>query len=129
MEPGRSLVGQCGSLVSRVVFVKKGERKNFLILDAGMNNLLRPALYGAYHKIENLSAYYDRGREEKDCVYDIVGPICESTDIWGENRVLRQSSRGDLVAIRSAGAYGSVMANAYNMRPAAPAVFSDTFEE
>lgn len=129
VEPGRSLVGQCGSLVSRVVFVKKGERKNFLILDAGMNNLIRPALYGAYHKIENLSASYERGREEKDCAYDIVGPICESTDTWGENRVLRQSGRGDLVAIRSAGAYGSVMASTYNMRTPAPAVFSDEFAE
>ena len=75
------------------------------------------------------STFYERGREEKDCAYDIVGPICESTDTWGENRVLRQSGRGDLVAIRSAGAYGSVMASTYNMRTPAPAVFSDEFAE
>lgn len=124
VEPGRSLVAQCGSLIARVVYVKAGRKKNFLILDAGMNDLIRPALYGAYHKVENLTAAYVRGREEKDAVYDVVGPVCESTDVWGEHRVLRTARRGDLVAIRSAGAYGSVLSSSYNLRTPAPAVFS-----
>ena len=124
IEPGRSLVAQCGSLVSRVVFVKHGQSKTFLILDAGMNDLIRPALYGAYHKIENLSAPL-RGERDRDCVYDVVGPVCESSDVWGEARVLHPSQRGDLVCIRTAGAYGSVMASRYNLRELAPAVFSD----
>lgn len=125
VEPGRALVAQCGSLISRVVYVKKGVGRNFLILDGGMNNLIRPALYGAYHKIENLTAHYVREDEEKSCVYDVVGPICESADVFATGRQLRRSLRGDLVAIRSAGAYGSVMSSAYNMRGFAGAVFSD----
>ena len=215
IEPGRSMVAQCGSLITRVLFVKSGETKTFLIMDAGMNDLIRPALYGAYHKIENLSAYYvsksssddrpgicdggidsgarsvrvcdrvpmknysksssddrpgpgicdskyvedakaarsvrvwDRvpmknmGRDrplekgvggiETDIVqslplgalYDIVGPVCESSDVWGEGRELPYSKRGDILAIRSTGAYGSVMSSRYNLRDLAPAVFSD----
>ena len=125
VEPGRALVGQCGSLISRVVYVKKGVGRNFLVLDGGMNNLIRPALYGAYHKIENLTAHYVRSDEKKDNVYDVVGPICESADVFATGRLLRRSLRGDLIAIRSAGAYGSVMASAYNMRGFAGAVFSD----
>ena len=223
IEPGRSMVAQCGSLITRVLFVKSGETKTFLIMDAGMNDLIRPALYGAYHKIENLSAYYvsksssddrpgpgiceskyvedakaarsvrvwDRvpmkniaaatpesaesedltrhpqmpgrswragelcgdgkpvGRDrplekgvggiethggiENDIVqslplgalYDIVGPVCESSDVWGEGRELPYSKRGDILAIRSTGAYGSVMSSRYNLRDLAPAVFSD----
>ena len=206
IEPGRSMVAQCGSLITRVLFVKSGETKTFLIMDAGMNDLIRPALYGAYHKIENLSAYYasksssdemknieattsesvglsakfssaetsesedltrhhqmpageqrsgglalgcarrpdrplekgvggieTRGGIENDIVncsqterlYDIVGPVCESSDVWGEGRELPYSKRGDILAIRSTGAYGSVMSSRYNLRDLAPAVFSD----
>ena len=220
IEPGRSMVAQCGSLITRVLFVKSGETKTFLIMDAGMNDLIRPALYGAYHKIENLSAYYvsksssddrpgsgicdggidsgvrsvrvwdrvpmknysksssddrpgpgicaskyvedakaarsvrvwdrvpmknmepvgrDRPLEKGDggietdivqslplgALYDIVGPVCESSDVWGEGRELPYSKRGDILAIRSTGAYGSVMSSRYNLRDLAPAVFSD----
>ena len=206
IEPGRSMVAQCGSLITRVLFVKSGETKTFLIMDAGMNDLIRPALYGAYHKIENLSAYYvsksssdemknieaktsesvgssakfssaetsesedltrhhqmpageqrsgglalgcarrpDRPLEKGvggietnggididivqslplGALYDIVGPVCESSDVWGEGRELPYSKRGDILAIRSTGAYGSVMSSRYNLRDLAPAVFSD----
>ncbi len=124
VEPGRSLVAQCATLISRVVFVKSGETKNFLIMDAGMNDLIRPALYGAYHKIENLSAS-QRQFFPTFQAYDIVGPVCESSDVWGAGRLLPLSVRGDLMAIRSAGAYGQVMASRYNMKDLAPAVFSD----
>lgn len=128
VEPGRALVAQCGSLISRVLFVKHGEHKNFLILDAGMNDLIRPALYGAYHKLENLTAEHDdSGRcSSDDCEkYDVVGPVCESSDVWGEGRSLPTSCRGDLIAVRSAGAYGSVMSSRYNLRDLAGACFSD----
>ena len=120
VEPGRALVAQCASLVSRVIFVKEGERKSFVILDAGMNDLLRPALYGAYHKIENLTWSSDELR-----LYDVVGPVCETTDLFAEDRTLPLTRRGDLVALRSAGAYGSVMSSTYNMRAPARSVFSD----
>ena len=164
IEPGRSMVAQCGSLITRVLFVKSGETKTFLIMDAGMNDLIRPALYGAYHKIENLSAHYARteSAESEDLtrhpqmpageqrsgglalgcarrpdrplekgvqgglrLYDVVGPVCESSDVWGEGRELPYSKRGDILAIRSTGAYGSVMSSRYNLRDLAPAVFSD----
>ena len=128
VEPGRSLVAQCGTLISRVVFVKSGETKNFLIMDAGMNDLIRPALYGAYHKIENLSAQM-RTFFPTHQAYDIVGPVCESSDVWGAGRLLPLSVRGDLMAIRSAGAYGQVMASRYNMKDMAPAIFSDRLDE
>ncbi|MCD8312636.1 MAG: diaminopimelate decarboxylase [Bacteroidales bacterium] len=124
VEPGRSVVAQCASLISRVLFVKVGETKNFLILDAGMNDLIRPALYGAYHKIENLSAVL-RPNLPQTQIYDVVGPVCESSDVWGAGRLLPLSVRGDLMAIRSTGAYGQVMASRYNLRDFAPAVFSD----
>ncbi|MGM9737924.1 MAG: diaminopimelate decarboxylase [Candidatus Cryptobacteroides sp.] len=124
LEPGRSLVAQCGSLITRVLFVKNGETKAFLIMDAGMNDLIRPALYGAYHKIDNLSAAFE-GREEGIQQYDVVGPVCESSDVWGAGRDLPFSGRGDIMAIRSAGAYGSVMSSRYNLRDMAPAMFSD----
>ena len=120
VEPGRSIVGQCVSLISRVILVKEGEKKNFVILDTGMNDLLRPALYGAYHKIENLNG---KGRELR--LYDIAGPVCESADVLAEDRVLPETRRGDLIAIRSTGAYGSVMSSSYNMRTPAYSVFSD----
>ena len=120
VEPGRALVAQCASLVSRVIFVKEGECKNFVILDAGMNDLIRPALYGAYHKIENLT--YESGELR---LYDVVGPVCESTDVFAVDRTLPLTRRGDLLAIRSAGAYGAVMSSTYNMRHPAAVVFSD----
>lgn len=123
VEPGRSVVAQCGSLISRVLYVKPARTKTFLILDAGMNDLIRPALYGAFHLIENLSAGF-RGEEVMQD-YDVVGPVCESDDVWGNNRELPLSLRGDLMAIRSAGAYGSTMSSRYNLRDLAKAVFSD----
>ena len=128
VEPGRSLVAQCATMISRVLFVKSGETKNFLIMDAGMNDLIRPALYGAYHKIENLSAEM-RPFFPTHQAYDIVGPVCESSDVWGAGRLLPLSVRGDLMAIRSTGAYGQVMASRYNMKDLAPSVFSDTLDE
>ena len=129
IEPGRSLVAQCGSLITQVLYVKKGENRNFLMVDAGMNDLIRPALYGSYHTIENLSAHYEDNDTRENRVYDVVGPVCESADTFGKERLLAKSRRGDMIAIRSAGAYGSVMASRYNMRPFAPAVYSDRVNE
>lgn len=120
VEPGRSLVGQCGSLISRVIFVKRGESRTFVIADTGLNDLLRPALYGAYHKVENLTS-----TTAKTATYEIAGPICESSDIIGEDRILPLTRRGDVLAIRSAGAYGAAMSSRYNMRTPARALFSD----
>lgn len=111
-ELGRAVVAQCGSLISRVVYVKEGHVKRFVILDAGMTDLIRPALYQAYHRIDNLTS--DSCERE---TYDVVGPICESSDTFGENIPLPLTKRGDLIAIRSAGAYGEVMASSYNCRP------------
>ena len=119
-ELGRSLVGQCGSLITRVTYVKKGTRKQFAIVDAGMNDLVRPAMYGAYHKIENLTS--DRANE----LYDVVGPICESSDVFCKDMELPATERGDIFAIRSAGAYGEAMAFGYNCRELPKAYFSDT---
>lgn len=110
-ELGRAVVAQCGSLISRVLYVKEGLNKKFLILDAGMSDLIRPALYQAHHKIENITST----SEETD-VYDVVGPICESSDCFGENEVLPKSKRGDIIALRTAGAYGQIMASKYNCR-------------
>lgn len=117
-ELGRSLVGQCGSLISRVLYVKEGKHKKFVILDAGMNDLLRPALYQAFHRIENLTSV---GEHEK---YDVVGPICESSDCFGKDRELPLTNRGDLIAIHSCGAYGEVMASRYNLRELPGSYFS-----
>lgn len=116
-ELGRALVAQCGTLVSRVLYIKKGLSTNFAILDAGMTELIRPALYQSYHKIENLTS---RKPEER---YDVVGPICESSDCFGKAVQLPETSRGDLIAIRSAGAYGEVMASNYNLREKAKALY------
>lgn len=113
-ELGRSVVCQCGSLISKVLYVKEGLQKKFVILDAGMSDLIRPALYQAHHKIENISAQA-KGETATD-VYDVVGPICESSDCFGENEVLPVTRRGDFVALRSAGAYGQIMASHYNCR-------------
>ncbi|WP_419514522.1 diaminopimelate decarboxylase [Leyella stercorea] len=109
-ELGRSVVAQCGSLISRVLYVKQGSHKQFAILDAGMTDLIRPALYQALHKIQNLTS------NEPTEVYDVVGPICESSDVFAKAIDLNKCHRGDLIAIRSAGAYGEIMASAYNCR-------------
>ena len=109
-ELGRAVVGQCGSLISKVIYVKQGTNKQFAILDAGMTDLIRPALYQAYHKIENITS------EEPMETYDVVGPSCESSDVFGKAIDLNKALRGDLFALRSAGAYGEIMASAYNCR-------------
>lgn len=111
-ELGRALVAQCGSLITKVLFVKEGVKKNFVIVDAGMTDLIRPALYQAHHLIQNITSTSD-----KNAVYDVVGPICESSDCFGVNEVLPVTQRGDLLALRSAGAYGEIMASQYNCRP------------
>ena len=116
-ELGRSIVAQCGSLISTVLYVKEGKKRKFVVLDAGMNDLLRPALYQAYHKIENVTS---RLPEEK---YDVVGPVCESADCFGKDVTLPATRRGDMIAIRSCGAYGEAMASRYNLRDLAPAVY------
>ena len=118
-EPGRAIVAQCGHLVSRVLYVKIGQRKKFVILDAGMNDLIRPALYQAHHDIENLTS------QKRKMRYDVVGPVCESSDKFASNVMLPQTKRGDLVAIHTAGAYGQVMAMRYNQRDIAKAYYSD----
>ena len=144
-ELGRALVAQCASLISRVLYVKNGLKKNFLILDAGMTELIRPMLYQAYHKIENISREAESWEspevrkseshsEEPSAFgiphsafkrYDVVGPICESTDCFQTGAELPESFRGDLIAIRTAGAYGEVMASAYNLRDKAASVYSE----
>lgn len=120
-ELGRCIIAQCGSLISRVLFIKNGINTHFAILDAGMTELIRPALYQAYHKIENLNS---KGLN-LNSKYDVVGPICESSDCFGKAVVLPETKRGDLIAIRSAGAYGEVMSNRYNLRDGVASVFSN----
>ena len=119
MEPGRSIIGQCGSLISRVLYVKNGSNTMFAIIDAGMTDLIRPALYQAHHKIENLTS---KGHAYR---YDVVGPVCESADTFGKYIELPETKRGDIIAIRSAGAYGEAMASRYNLRDLPGSVFSD----
>ena len=109
-ELGRAVVGQCGSLITRTLYIKEGAVKRFCIVDAGFTDLVRPALYQAYHKIENITS------EEPKEAYDVVGPICESTDVFAKQTDLNRCHRGDLLAIRSAGAYGEIMASQYNCR-------------
>ncbi len=124
-EIGRAIVAQCGSLISKVLYIKEGVNTNFLILDAGMTELMRPALYQAYHKIENLS---NSGLRTADSVlqkYDVVGPICESSDTFAKAILLPETKRGDLMAIRSAGAYGEEMSLRYNLRTKVHSIFSD----
>lgn len=118
-ELGRSIVAQCGSLITKVLYVKEGQRKKFAIVDAGMNDLIRPALYQAYHKIENITSDKDKD------VYDVVGPVCESSDCFGKEVALAGTCRGDLIAIRSAGAYGEIMAMRYNLRDFAKSLYSE----
>ena len=111
-ELGRAIVCQCGTLLTRVLYIKSNPIKNFCIVDAGMTDLIRPALYGSYHHIENLSA-----QSPTDYVtYDVVGPICESSDVFIKNYGMPRTQRGDIIAIRSAGAYGEIMASGYNCR-------------
>lgn len=119
-ELGRAMVAQCGSLISKVLYTKSGNQTHFVVADAGMTELMRPALYQAYHKIEKIGE--NTGEKQK---YDVVGPICESSDTFGKNIELPSVKRGDLLAIRSAGAYGEVMASAYNLRDEIRHVYSD----
>ena len=109
-ELGRAVVAQCGSLITRTLYVKEGAFKKFAIVDAGFTDLIRPALYQAYHKIENITS------DMPNSTYDVVGPICESTDVFAKAIDLNEVKRGDLLAIRSAGAYGEIMASQYNCR-------------
>ena len=109
-ELGRAVVAQCGSLITRTLYVKQGTAKQFAIVDAGMTDLIRPALYQAYHKIENITS------DGPIATYDVVGPICESSDVFGKSVDLNETRRGDLIALRSSGAYGEIMASQYNCR-------------
>ena len=118
-ELGRAVVAQCGSLITRTLYIKKGSVKQFCIVDAGFTDLIRPALYQAYHKIENITS------EEPVEAYDVVGPICESTDVFAKQIDLYRCHRGDLIAIRSAGAYGEIMASQYNCRQLPQGYMSD----
>ena len=118
-ELGRSVVAQCASLLTKVLYVKEGINTNFAILDAGMTDLIRPALYQAYHKIENITSVKDTKR------YDVVGPICESSDTFGKALMLPETQRGDLIAIRTTGAYGEVLISQYNLRDLPKVVYSD----
>ena len=111
-ELGRSIVGQCGSLIAKCLYVKQATHLQFVILDAGMTDLIRPALYDAHHHIENLTS-----QEANTQSYDVVGPICESSDVFQRDCTLPVTHRGDLIALRSAGAYGEIMASQYNCRP------------
>ena len=120
-ELGRAVVGQCGTLVARTLYVKQGANKQFAILDAGMTELIRPALYQAYHKIENLSSELDVQ------TYDVVGPVCESSDVFGKAVDLNEVRRGDFIGIRSAGAYGEAMASQYNCRALPKSYLSEEF--
>ena len=116
-ELGRAVVGQCGSLISQVLYVKQGTNKQFAILDAGMTDLIRPALYQAFHKIENITS------DAPVQAYDVVGPICESSDVFGKAIDLNGVKRGDLIALRSAGAYGEIMASGYNCRETSSRIY------
>ena len=118
-ELGRAVVAQCGTLFTRVLYIKEGSVKKFCIVDAGFTDLIRPALYQAYHKIENVTS------EEPKDAYDVVGPICESTDVFAKQIDLNRCRRGDLLAIRSAGAYGEIMAMQYNCRRLPQGYLSD----
>lgn len=118
-ELGRSIVAQCGNLITRVLYIKQGLNTNFAIVDAGMTELMRPALYQSYHRIDNISSQLGTK------VYDVVGPICESSDCFGKAVELAESRRGDLIAIRSAGAYGEVMRSRYNLRDHNPPFYAE----
>ena len=119
IEPGRLISGNSGVLVSEVIYVKQGEDRTFLIVDAAMNDLVRPSMYGAHHDIVPLIEA-EAGAEMQD--YDVVGPVCETGDTFAKARALPALEAGDLLAFRSAGAYGAVMASEYNTRPLVPEV-------
>lgn len=118
-ELGRSIVAQCGTMISKVLYVKESSAKKFVIVDAGFTDLIRPALYEAFHRIENLTS------DESEEVYDVVGPICESSDVFIKDWKMNKTKRGDLIAFRSAGAYGEIMASQYNLRALPKAYTSD----
>lgn len=120
-ELGRAVVGQMGSLITRTLYIKQGTAKQFAIVDAGMTDLIRPALYQAYHKIENISS------DEPMETYDVVGPICESSDVFSKAVDINKAHRGDLIALRSAGAYGEIMASQYNCRQLPKGYISEDF--
>lgn len=123
-ELGRAIVGGCGSLICRVLYVKENRGKRFVIVDAGMNDLLRPALYGAHHQLQNLTS------TSSDIeTYDVVGPVCESSDVFAHDCRLPVTRRGDLIAIRSAGAYGESMASTYNMRSLPTGIFHSSIDK
>ena len=119
IEPGRLIAGNAGLLVSEVIYIKEGEDRSFMIIDAAMNDLIRPSMYGAHHDIIPVVEPVAGVEQAK---YDIVGPICESGDTFAKQRVMPPVGAGDLVAFRSAGAYGAVMASEYNSRPLIPEV-------
>ncbi len=119
LEPGRLIAANAGALLARVIYVKEGAAKRFLILDAGMNDLMRPALYDAWHEIVPILEPAAEAPRER---YDVVGPVCETTDLFASDRELPRLNSGDVVAFLTAGAYGAVMASAYNARPPAPEV-------
>lgn len=120
-ELGRSVVGQCGSLIARTLYVKEGHVKKFVIVDAGFTELIRPAMYGSHHYTQNISAPANAVANK----YDVVGPICESSDVFSTDEVLPETHRGDFIAFRTAGAYGEVMASTYNCRTLPKAYFSE----
>lgn len=123
LEPGRSIVGQCGTLVSKVLYIKNGGSKRFAVIDAGFTELIRTALYQAFHNIQNISS------DLEPMAYDIVGPVCETSDSFGSEVILPETNRGDLLAIRSAGAYGEVMSSLYNLRKKVKSYYSNEFIE
>ncbi len=123
-ELGRSIVAQMGTLFSKVLYIKEGFQNPFVIIDASMTDLLRPALYEAFHKIENLS---NTNRPKIKSIYDVAGPVCESSDVFARNISLGDTRRGDIIAIYSTGAYGQVMSSSYNLRPAASTLYSDEY--
>ncbi len=122
-ELGRSIVAQCGTLVSKVLYVKEGVEKKFIILDAGFTDMARVAMYDAYHDIENLTP-----ETQTQQYYDVVGPICESSDVFAQHRLLHVTKRGDIFALRSAGAYGEVMSSKYNSRELAKPYSTQDFD-
>ena len=119
IEPGRFITGNAGLLVSEVIYIKEGEDREFLIIDGAMNDLIRPAMYGAHHEIVPI-VEPEAGAPYQP--YDVVGPICESGDTFARGRDLPKMQSGELIAFRSAGAYGAVMASEYNSRPLVPEV-------
>tara|TARA_B100000575_G_C23143496_1_gene666511 strand:- start:10230 stop:11408 length:1179 start_codon:yes stop_codon:yes gene_type:complete len=125
-ELGRSIIAQSGSLLSRVLFIKERSKKTFAVIDAGMTELIRPALYQATHQIDRINSPKTKSNIQKK--YDVVGPICESSDTFAQNYSLPVLQRGDLLAIRSAGAYGQVMKSQYNLRPDFPVIYSDDLD-